>query len=279
MSFLIVLLAILPIIIICKYINSKDKNKEPICLLIILFVCGIISTYITIYLTNILYELVPIFKISTDNMNLILLFIYSFVSVGLIEEFSKWIFLYLVGYNNKEYDEIYDMIVYSVFVSLGFACYENILYTSFGLSFEESLVTAIVRGISAVPAHACNAVFMGYYLTIAKMYKQSKKKYKEKEYIIKSILIPAFLHSIYDFCLLSGYLVFIILFIVFVIWLYKETIYKIKEIQDQNSKVKIKQSITCKVCGAEVNSNYCEFCGEKVSNESINIYRRTENNI
>ena len=46
--------------------------------------------------------------------------------------------------------------VYAVFVSLGFALWENISYVlHFGFQ------TAIVRSLTAIPGHACFGVFMG----------------------------------------------------------------------------------------------------------------------
>ena len=55
------------------------------------------------------------------------------------------------------------MIKYCIFVSLGFAALENILYVvNFGTG------VSIGRAIFAIPGHTTFGVFMGYYLSRAK---------------------------------------------------------------------------------------------------------------
>mgnify|MGYP002514454572 CR=1 FL=1 len=87
------------------------------------------------------------------------------------------------------------MIVYSVFVSLGFACFENILY----VFANQSIAVGISRGILSVPGHACDAVFMGYYLSMAKFYNtlgyhkmENINKKNNKRYESKSIFKEAY---------------------------------------------------------------------------------------
>ncbi len=280
MRFIITIIAILPIIIICKYINSKDKNKEPLILLVSCFIAGILSAFLTLFLSDLLCYFFPILKVSMENLDLIHMFLYATLMVGLIEEFSKWIMIRIVGYENYEYDEIYDMIVYAVFVSLGFACLENIIYAVSEANVVEGIKVALVRALSAVPAHACNAVFMGYYLTLAKIYQRNKNIKKENLYKLKSIVVPSLLHGIYDFCISSNYLIFLILFIVFIIWLYIETLDKIDVISKQNAKIKIKDNNKyCKKCGAVMKDDYCAFCGSNDNYEKNKIYRMQEHEI
>ena len=61
---------------------------------------------------------------------------------------------------------------------------------------------------------------MGYYLSVAKVYKHKKDKKKEKKYILLSILVPTILHGIYDYCLMSKIGILLGLFVVFVVFLY-----------------------------------------------------------
>ena len=84
-----------------------------------------------------------------------------FVIVAIAEESSKYFFLKKRTWNNPEFNCQYDGVVYAVFVSLGFALWENINYVlSYGFS------TAIVRAITAIPGHACFGVFMGVFLSL-----------------------------------------------------------------------------------------------------------------
>ena len=245
-SMILPIIAALPVILICLYVYQKDRNKEPIKLLLKLFSLGIITCFIVVYSSEIISDFIPFFHKKIDNMNLFELVIYSFIGVAFIEEFCKWIMTYLVGYNNKEFDEVYDIIIYSVFVSLGLAFFENLLY----VLGEGSIKLGISRALLAVPGHACDAIFMGYYLSIAKLYSLKNNKKSEKINLIKSIVIPTLLHGIYDFCIFSSYLIFLYLFFVFIIILYIKAIKKLKEVS--NIKMKLPSNITCSCCDSKV---------------------------
>ena len=123
--------------------------------------------------------------------------------------------IYLITWKNKAFDYKFDAIVYCIFTSLGFAFLENLVYC-----FNYGLTTALLRAIISVPGHAFFAIYMGYYLGIAKMYHTKKEVNKTSEYTLYSILIPTALHGIYDYCLISGHIGLYILFIVFIITLY-----------------------------------------------------------
>ena len=213
---ILMFLALLPVIIICLYIYSKDKNKEPVKLLIKLFLLGVCSCFVSLALTYSIESVIPGAKIATTDMEFFEVLAYAFLVVALVEEISKWIMVYFVGYKNKEFNELYDIIVYSVFVSLGFACFENILY----VVPSGNLLTGILRALVSVPGHACDAIAMGYFLSIAKIYKARGREELDKKNIIYSILIPTIVNGIYDFCLMSGIDILLIVFIVFIIFLY-----------------------------------------------------------
>ena len=85
-------------------------------------------------------------------------------------------------------------VVYAVFVSLGFALWENLGYVAmYGLS------TALVRAVTAVPGHACFGVFMGVYYGRAKRYDNDGDFVKAKRCRTMAVLMPALLHGAYDF--------------------------------------------------------------------------------
>ena len=85
-------------------------------------------------------------------------------------------------------------MVYAVFVSLGFALWENLGYVAmYGLS------TALVRAVTAVPGHACFGVFMGVYYGRAKRYDNDGDFVNTKRCRTMAVLMPALLHGAYDF--------------------------------------------------------------------------------
>ena len=255
---ILLLLAALPVVLILTIVYIKDRNKEPMALLIKLFIAGFMSCGLVLIISEMMAKFLPFMSGNLSSKSFIETFLYAFIGVALVEEFSKWLMTYSVGYNSKEFDELYDGIVYAIFVSLGFAFIENILY----VINTSSVNTALIRAISAVPSHACDAIFMGYYLSMAKQYAIRGRHDLEKKCIMKSVFIPTILHGIYDFCLMSGYLILMGVFVGFVICLYVFSIGKLKSLANNNRKILFKNRF-CPVCGKAVTGPYCSKCGTK----------------
>lgn len=255
-------ITILPIILIMLYLYNKDNNKEPKSLLLKLFLSGVLSIIITLFITTILGFFIPYIYVENINelTNIELLF-HAFIGVALIEEFSKWIMTYKISFNNIEFDEIYDIIIYSVFVSLGFATLENILYVS-----EGGLRTAIIRALLSVPGHACFGIFMGHYFGLAKTSEIKKEETLKNKYLLLSILVPTILHGIYDYCLFRQKLSFLLIFLIFICLLYKNANKRIK-LSSSTTKIINYKNNYCPNCGTKVTSNFCPTCGRK--NERI----------
>ena len=254
----IILLAIsiLPVVLIALFIYNNESNKEPLKLIMKLFFGGVGSCFLTLIVSSILSVLFPFIFNEYRTGNLFQILVYTFIGVALIEESSKWSIACLIAYNNKEFDELYDMIIYCVFVSLGFACFENLLYV-----FEGGLSTGFLRALLSVPGHACDGVFMGYYMGLAKINSLNNRKKHETRYLILSIVVPTILHGIYDYCLFSNVYVLIVFFYIFVIVMY---IFTIKKINKISSLSKTYDKITvCNNCGNEVKEIFCTKCGKK----------------
>ncbi|MBR3897800.1 MAG: PrsW family intramembrane metalloprotease [Bacilli bacterium] len=239
------------------YIYKKDSNKEPTKLLIKLFIGGIASCFITLHITNMVSQFIPLIVEDYNNQTLLELIIHAFVGVALIEEGSKWIIVYSNAYNDREFDEIYDMIVYSVFVALGFAFFENIIYI-----FSEGIRIAIVRALLSIPAHTCNGIFMGYYLMMAKMSTLQNDNTNRQKYLILSALVPTIMHGIFDYCLFIGNILFFVIFCIFVVIMYVVSVNKVISVSKDNKKIMFKNRF-CPKCGRRVDSNFCPSCGNK----------------
>lgn len=227
-----VYISALPIILILLYVYNRDKEKEPVLLLLELFGLGMLSCFAVLAFSNSLDRLFPSISYQSSK-SFIELLLYSFIRVALIEESCKWTVLFIRGYLHKEFDEIYDIMVYSVFVSLGFAFLENITY----ILVTGNFYVALLRGVTAIPGHACNAIFMGYYLSYAKEYHYQRNTKKETNKIILSIIVPTILHGIYDFCLLLESSLFIYIFLFFITSLIIISIKKLKEVSINNKKI------------------------------------------
>ena len=276
-------LAVLPVVLILWFVYKKDKEKEPISLLIGFFILGIVSCFLVINVSSILGIFLPFMNKELTEMSFFEVFLYAFIGVALTEELCKWVMVYFKGYNHREFDELYDILVYSIFVSLGFAFFENLLYV-----FNSGTIQiALLRAVSAIPGHACDAVFMGYYLSLAKKCKTMGKSEKEKKYLWLSVLIPAILHGIYDFCLMAGIGILVIVFLVFVVYLYIISIKKLNKLSNVSKNASAKkeqfnnnqsmhaqqvqyqnnipqpQNLFCTNCGERLTGIFCTKCGVK----------------
>ena len=189
----LLLLAIAPAMVIIFYIYFKDKfEKEPIKFLFKNFALGATaSILITFVLGGIASNLIPVI----NDESILEMFVKAFVTVALVEEFSKYVIVRFVAQRNKEFNEPFDGIVYAVMVSMGFATLENILYT-----FQYGVETGIVRAFTAVPAHATFAILMGYFIGKAKFS-------KNRIYLnLLGLLLATIFHGAYDFFLFIDFI-------------------------------------------------------------------------
>lgn len=179
--------SILPVFIILVYFYIRDKyEKEPLNVLLLAFFGGVLSVGSTL----IINLFIPNIAESADSVASIA-FGRAFYQAAIPEEISKFIFLYWFIWKNKNFNEYYDGIIYAVFVSLGFACVENILYV-----FQNGMGNAIARAFTAVPAHALFGVIMGYYFSLARF-----KNTNRLGFLITGILLAIVAHGLYDFIL------------------------------------------------------------------------------
>lgn len=185
---IILTLAILPVIALMIYVYKSDKyEKEPLGMLLTAFVLGILSIPVVLLFDMIFEDL--FFSESV--------FFQAFLQAGIPEEFAKWLLFMAVIWRNKNFNEYFDGIVYACFISLGFACVENIMYVFNSETLTTAISTGILRALLSVPGHFLFAVMMGYYLGLAKFRKNERTKF-----LIFSILIPIIAHGLFDYLLL-----------------------------------------------------------------------------
>lgn len=226
-SIILLVIAVIPIMSLLKYVFYKDKiEKEPAALLFKLFMSGVFSAAIVLIISRFLTS-----KISIDNS-----FYNSFIEIALIEEVCKWICIYIITWKNKEFDYKFDAIVYSIFVSLGFAFVENIAY-----SFNYGIMFSLLRAVISIPGHTFFGTYMGYYLGHAKMC-CTKCDYKNGFVNgLYSILVPTLLHGIYDYCLIGENDGLYILFIIYIVFLYILSFKTINVASSSDMALKTKQ--------------------------------------
>lgn len=249
---LLVFAALLPAIILCIYIFKKDRvEKEPFRLLIRLLLLGVACCLPAAYLERFIFNLLKwLFSghIYTDSQGVEYIaksifyqyhFIKYFIGVALVEEGCKWLVLVYATKHNKEFNSLFDGLIYAVFVSIGFAAFENIFYV-----LENGFINAIMRGILSVPGHMFFAVLMGYHYsfwhiadkagTIERQLKaegivQSRTEISGKRQMRLSLLMPVLAHGLYDFCCTLDSGIGVLAFYTFIIVLYIYCFGKIKK--------------------------------------------------
>ena len=206
--------AIAPVLFLLAFIYFKDKKApEPTDLLFKAFRFGILSAIVVMIVLS------P-FASSDEPANFIQSLRVSFFEAGIPEEFFKWLFLYLLVWRAPQFDEYIDGIVYAVFVSMGFACLENVLYV-----LPNGIPCAVSRALLSVPAHFLFAVIMGYYFSMARFHPEDRTRY-----MACSIFLPMLAHGLFDTMAFwmgtletqSCYLVVFILFVIGDIWLWRK---------------------------------------------------------
>lgn len=186
----LVALALAPGLAIMIFVYWKDKfEKEPKQLLALSFLLGALSIIPAIILEMIFSnyaESIPIYLISNA--------VKAVLVVGLAEEGSKYFMARYFLFPRRAFNEPFDGITYCVMISMGFATIENVMYVMDG-----GVTTALLRMVTAVPAHATFGIIMGYYLGLKKF--DTENKY----YGLKALGFAALLHGAYDFFLFINY--------------------------------------------------------------------------
>ena len=210
--------AVAPAIALLYYFYNRDKyEKEPRQLLLKAFVFGCLTVFPVIAVEMSL----DIFE--TADESLLAAGYTAFIVAGLVEEAFKFFVFMAIIWRRREFNEMYDAIVYSVYISLGFATVENIGYV-----LATGFNTALIRSLTAVPAHALFGVAMGYYLGIAKFSRAPMRR----AYLHKALLIPILLHGIYNFILFSQRFYLLIFFIPYMVYLWRRGLKNVDELVD-----------------------------------------------
>ncbi len=189
----LIISAIAPVFLVIIYIYIKDKfEKESKKLLFINFLLGAI---VSILISTLLYLIYELLLPKAAEFRIFDQFIKAFFVVALIEEFSKYVIVRYYAQPKKDFNEPFDGIIYAVMVSMGFAAVENILYV-----FRGGYEVALLRAITAIPAHATFAILMGYFMGIAKFSKHRRK------WNLIGLSLAILFHGTYDFFLFINFI-------------------------------------------------------------------------
>ncbi len=184
--------AIIPAVFLLVRVYKADRlDKEPPGLLLSLVLFGILSTFVAMVTERLGIMLLGHFVVKETVLYNAILY---FVIVAFSEEGAKYILLRKRTWNSPHFNCQFDGVVYAVFVSLGFALWENLGYVA-----QKGLATALVRALTAVPGHACFGVFMGAFYGAAKRFDGMRRTARCTRCRRLALLFPVLMHGCYDF--------------------------------------------------------------------------------
>ncbi|MBP3851307.1 MAG: PrsW family intramembrane metalloprotease [Erysipelotrichaceae bacterium] len=111
------------------------------------------------------------------------LFLNQLISIGLVEEMSRYLFLRLSTRKQPFAKTWLDYVICGGIVGIGFAIIEDLLYS------EGGVILAALRALT--PFHFTYGVIMGFF--IGKAFDTNQKRYH-----LIGILIPVILHTLFD---------------------------------------------------------------------------------
>ena len=205
--------AVLPAAVLLRYVYKTDTvEQEPPGLLARLLLMGVFAALASGVLET-LGE--TVLNALIDPGSPIYTVVLAFFVVALVEEGMKFVLLKRTTWYHPAFNYRFDGIVYAVFVSLGFAAFENIQYVlHYGLS------VALPRALLAVPGHMSFAVFMGLFYGRAKLCEAYDYRRGVRHNLMAGYLVAVFLHGFYDTCAMVGTTVSTIVFLIFVVLMY-----------------------------------------------------------
>lgn len=225
-----ILAAVLPAVFLMRYIYRQDKiEPEPPALLVSLVGMGVLAALCSIVLERVGQSVLSaLVKPGSSRYTMIL----AFAVVAVAEEGTKLFFLRRRTWNDPNFNFRFDGIVYAVFVSLGFAAFENIRYIfSYGLS------VAVPRALLAIPGHMGFAVIMGVFYGRARLCSNWGDRPGTLGNLWAGYLAAVALHGFYDACALVGTTRSTLIFLAFVAVMYVVVLRAIHRESSQDAPV------------------------------------------
>lgn len=183
------LLTFLPSLAILAYVISSDKFKEPPRLIISSFILG----YLICLPAGELNHLFIDGRSEPEK--------YAFIA-GFVEETLKFLAIGLFLWDQVDFDEPMDAVVYGTLVSLGFATFENYQYVYIYNGEYSSFSIAALRAVSAIPLHACCGIIMGFYIG-------NYLKANLRINLLLALCVPIIVHATYNY-LSDYYMIFLL---------------------------------------------------------------------
>lgn len=185
------LLSVLPGILWVWFFYRQDRfEAEPKRLIVKSFLFGAL----VVIPAGILEA--PFRNILSGQAGLLGIFVVATFVVGLVEEILKYRAFRSAVYNDPEFNEVMDGVIYAVSAGLGFATLENVMYIS---AFGPGV--GVVRAVLTNLAHASFSGIVGYHMGLAKIAAASEDE--SGKYIRKGLYTAIIIHGLYDFIVIG----------------------------------------------------------------------------
>ncbi|MDO5477121.1 MAG: PrsW family intramembrane metalloprotease [Eubacteriales bacterium] len=207
-----------PLYLLWKVYHNDKIEKEPVGLLVTIFLLGMVSTLPAGILETIGQALLSMVfdpvaqQLPSSTATTVFNMVFYFLIVGGAEELVKYLAMRIPTWKNPEFNYVFDGVVYGVTSALGFAALENVLYV-----MDSGLLVAGIRAWTAIPLHCITGIYMGHYYGIAKAADRWNETRVRDSMLRKCILIPLLIHGFYDFIATSENEILIGLFFVYII--------------------------------------------------------------
>ncbi len=147
------------------YLREDANHPEPRKLLLYTFLSGAVITLMVLQIQLIVNRWLV--NSGVDGYGSL-----SFLMLAIVEEFFKFLAVYLVIRYRPEFDEPVDAMIYMIVGALGFAAVENVasVFQATGAFFPKPgpLETTILRFVGATLLHTLASGFVGYQWGVAK---------------------------------------------------------------------------------------------------------------
>ncbi|MBQ1493306.1 MAG: PrsW family intramembrane metalloprotease [Blautia sp.] len=214
--------ALLPALFLMRYIYRKDSwEPEPVPLLVSLALSGVLAGFLSGVLEGVFGRILSFLPINKDSHLYTILT--AFLVVAAVEEGMKAYLLYRRTWEDANFNYSFDAVVYSAFVSLGFAAIENLIYV-----FTYGLSVALPRAALAIPGHFGFSVVFGYFYGRARERADLGFFSASRANLLAGYVLAVFLHGFYDSCAMLGTSTSLSCFLLFIIILYL-VIFKVVE--------------------------------------------------
>ncbi|VAW21532.1 hypothetical protein MNBD_BACTEROID04-686 [hydrothermal vent metagenome] len=172
------------------WLREDKKRPEPLGLITLSFIAGIISVFIVFPIEDFMYSV-------TSGATLVW-------SIAAIEEVMKYLAIYVIALRSKYFDEPIDAIVYTITIALGFSAMENFLYIMNVANESGAVIGALngnLRFIGATILHTVSSATVG--VAIAFSFHFHKNKFKKIAYLLVGLITATLLHALFNLSIIN----------------------------------------------------------------------------